>query len=81
MRSFIQYEVLKRAADSNRQFYNALMSKTKEQSITEQIQSINVWVLEEAGTPQFPISPRKYRNILLGIIVGLFGGVGMALLR
>lgn len=75
---FIQYEVLKRAVETNRQFYNALMTKTKEQSITEQIQSINVWVLEEAGMPQFPVSPRKYRNILLGIIVGLFGGVGMA---
>jgi capsular exopolysaccharide synthesis family protein len=75
---FIQYEVLKRAVETNRQFYNALVTKTKEQSITEQIQSINVWILEAAAVPDFPIKPRKYRNILLGIIVGLFGGVGMA---
>jgi succinoglycan biosynthesis transport protein ExoP len=75
---FIQYEVLKRAVDSNQQFYNALMTKTKEQSITEQIQSITIWILEEAAVPDYPIKPRKYRNILLGIIVGLFGGVGMA---
>jgi capsular exopolysaccharide synthesis family protein len=75
---FIQYEVLKRAVDTNQQFYNALITKTKEQSITEQIQSINVWILEEAEAPDFPVKPRKYRNILLGIIVGLFGGVGMA---
>lgn len=75
---FIQYEVLKRAVETNRQFYNALMTKTKEHTITEQIQSINVWILEEAQVPKSPIRPRKYRSILLGIIVGLFGGVGMA---
>jgi capsular exopolysaccharide synthesis family protein len=75
---FIQYEVLKRAADTNRQFYNALMTKTKEQSITEQIQTIDVWVLEKAEVPGAPVKPQKRRSIMMGLILGLLGGIGMA---
>ncbi|GBE02739.1 tyrosine-protein kinase etk [bacterium BMS3Abin08] len=76
---FIQYGVLKREADTNRQLYDALIKKIKEQSITEQIKTVNVWVIEKAETPDVPVRPRKMLNILLGLIVGVFGGVGLAL--
>jgi len=75
---FIQYEVLKREVDSNKQLYDALVRKIKEASVTEQIKAVNVWIVEKAETPKAPFKPRKMLNILLGIIVGLFGGVGLA---
>ena len=75
----VQYNLLKREADTNRQLYDALVTKLKEQGISEQVQSIKVWVVEEAITPETPSKPRKKRNILLGIILGLFGGIGVAL--
>ncbi len=75
---FIQYEVLKREVDSNKQLYDALVRKIKEASVTEQIKAVNVWIVEKARTPRAPFKPRKTLNILLGIIVGLFGGVGLA---
>ncbi|RMG04571.1 MAG: hypothetical protein D6726_03100, partial [Nitrospirae bacterium] len=75
---FIQYEVLKREADSNKQLYDALIKKIKEASLTEHIKSVNVWIVEKAEKPEFPFRPRKMLNILLGVIVGLFGGVGLA---
>ena len=75
----VQYNLLKREADTNRQLYDALVTKLKEQGISEQVQSIKVWVVEEAITPETPSKPRKKRNILLGIILGLFGGIGFAL--
>jgi len=34
-------------------------------------------VVEKAKTPMFPSSPNKKRNILLGIMVALFGGIGL----
>lgn len=75
---FVQYNLLKREVDTNRQLYDALVSKLKEQGVSEQAQSVKVWVVEEAKTPENPSTPRKKRNILLGLILGLFGGIGIA---
>jgi len=75
---FIQYGIMKREADTNRHLYNALITKIKEQRITEKIQAINVWVIDVAETPEFPAKPRKKLNIMLGLILGLFGGIGLS---
>jgi capsular exopolysaccharide synthesis family protein len=75
---FIQYGILKREIETNQSLYDSLIQSIKEQSVTEQVQNINVWVVEKAQTPRFPSKPNKKRNILLGIIMGLFGGVGLA---
>ena len=74
---FIQYGVLLREVETNRQLYDALIKRIKEQSVTEEIQTVNVWVVEKAQIPKNPVRPKKSLNILLGIIVGLFGGVGL----
>jgi polysaccharide biosynthesis transport protein len=76
---FVQYEILKREIESHQNIFNALVSRTSEQSVTEKAQNINVWVVEKAQVPLFPSKPNRRRNILLGIIMGLFGGVGLAL--
>jgi len=76
---FIQYNILKREVDTNRQLYDALVTKLKEQGVSEQVQAVKVWVVENAQTPKTPSKPRKKRNIMLGIILGLFGGIGIAL--
>jgi succinoglycan biosynthesis transport protein ExoP len=75
---FIQYGVLTREVETNKQLYDALIKNIKEQSVTEEIRNVNVWVVEKAERPQSPVKPKKSLNILLGIIVGLFGGVGLA---
>ena len=75
---FVQYGALSREVETNRQLYDALIKKMKEQSVTEQVQTVNVWVVEKAAKESAPIKPRKGLNILLGIIVGLFGGIGLA---
>ncbi len=74
----IQLKILKRKVETNRFLYDALVKTMKERGITEQNQSVNVWVIEKAKIPEYPASPRKKRNILLGIILGLFGGIGVA---
>jgi capsular exopolysaccharide synthesis family protein len=76
---FIQYGILKREIENHQNLYNALISRTNEQSVTEQAQDINVWIVEKAQLPQLPSKPNKKRNILLGLIMALFGGVGLAL--
>jgi len=77
--NFIQYQALNRELETNRQLYDALLVKIKEQSIAEDNQPmVNFWIVEEARTPISPAEPRKVINALLGLVVGLFGGVGLA---
>lgn len=75
---FIQYGILKRDVDTNKVLYEALLKKAKEQSVTEQTNSVNVWIVAEAKTPPKPAKPKKLLNILLGIVLGAFGGIGLA---
>ncbi|MEN8210677.1 MAG: polysaccharide biosynthesis tyrosine autokinase [Thermodesulfobacteriota bacterium] len=74
----IQLGILQRKVETNRYLYDALVKKMKERGITEKSQAVNVWIIEQASFPERPSSPRKKRNILLGIILGLFGGIGLA---
>jgi len=75
---FIQYNILKREVETNRSLYEALITKLKEQGIIGEVQTINIWVLEEAKTPEFPYKPKKILNLLLGLILGIGGGIGFA---
>lgn len=75
---YIQYDVLKREVETNRSLYNALISKVKEQGATEQTLSVNIWVVKKATTPSSPAKPNPARNFVLAVVLGVFGGIGMA---
>ena len=75
---FIQFGALRREVETNQQLYDSLMIKIKEQSLTQETQPVNLWVVEDATTPRSPISPRKARNLMLGIVLGLMLGIGLA---
>ena len=75
---FIQYGALKREVETNRQVFDIIIKKLKEQGVTQDVQTVDVWVVEKAEVPKHPAKPRKALNILLGLIIGLFGGVGLA---
>jgi capsular exopolysaccharide synthesis family protein len=74
----IRYGMLERDVETNRALYQALFTQIKEKQVTEQTSNINIWIIEPAKTPLAPASPRKKRNLLLGMILGLFGGIGLA---
>ena len=74
----IQYGMLKREVEANQVLYDSLIKRIKEKGVTEQVQTIDVSVLDGAKEPAFPSKPNKKRNIMLGIILGLFGGIGLA---
>jgi len=75
---FTQYTIMKRDVDMNRVLYDALTSSIKKASVTEQSQEIKIWVVKKAEFPSSPSKPQKKRNLLLGLILGLFGGIGLA---
>jgi capsular exopolysaccharide synthesis family protein len=77
----VQYHILQHDAESNKQLYDGLLQKLKEAGITAGLRSSNIRVVDPALTPTTPARPQKARNILLSFLVGLVGGVGLALFR
>jgi len=75
---FMQYQIMKREVDSNRVMYETLQAGIKKEGVTEQSQSVNIWVMKKAELPEFPSKPDTQRNLLFGMILGLFGGAGLA---
>jgi len=77
----VQYHILEHDAESNKQLYDSLQQKLKEAGITAGLRSSNIRIVDPALVPTHPARPQKSRNILLAVLVGLVGGVGLALLR
>ncbi len=77
---FMQYSIMKRDVDSNRVVYDALTASIKKEGVTEQAQSINIWVIKDAQLPGAPSKPNKKRNLIVGLVLGLLGGIGCAFL-
>ena len=77
----VQYQILQHDAESNKQLYDGLLQKLKEAGITAGLRSSNIRVVDPALAPASPSRPQKARNILLAVLVGLVGGVGLALFR
>lgn len=77
----VQYNILKRDAEANKELYDGLLQKLKEAGLNAGLRSSNIRVVDPAMIPTGPSAPQKSRNISLAILVGLVGGVGLALLR
>src|SRR5271156_5369203 len=77
----VEYNILKREAEASKTLYDGLMTKLKEVSISSALQSSNIRVVDPAMIPAYPSRPAKARNIALAFLVGLVGGIGLALMR
>src|SRR5208283_5603039 len=77
----VQYHILQHDADSNKQLYDGLLQKLKEAGITAGLRSSNIRVVDPALAPTTPSRPQKSRNIFLGFLLGIVGGIGLAIFR
>ena len=76
--SAIEYSLLKRDVDSNRQLYEGLLQKLKEAGVMTGLRSSNVRIVDPASAPTAPSTPNIPRNLLMSLLVGLAGGVSLA---
>ena len=74
----IQYNILKREADTNRELYKDLLQRMKQAGVSAGITASNIKVIDPAEVPGGPYKPNVQMNLLLAMVVGLFLGVGLA---
>ena len=77
-RMAIEYNVLKRDTETNREMYEALLKRMKETDISGGLQASNIRVIDKAEVPKGPIKPRKSTNIIMAIFIGILSGAAAA---
>lgn len=76
----IQYQVLARETDTSRQLYEGLLQRYKEIGVAGGVGLNNISVVDPVKIPLEPHKPSLKLNALLSMILGLFGGIGLAFL-
>lgn len=77
----VQYNILKREVDTNRQLYESLLQRFKEVSAEAGITNNNISIVDRAEVPRRPISPRPLIYLALAIVAGTVMALGYAFLR
>jgi succinoglycan biosynthesis transport protein ExoP len=78
--SAIEYNLLKRDAETYRALYEGILEKLKEAGVSAGLKSNNFRIVDSARPPTYPIEPNIPRNLGFALILGLASGVGLAFL-
>jgi capsular exopolysaccharide synthesis family protein len=74
----VQYNILKREVDTNRQLYEGLLGRLKEAGVSAGLKASNIRIVDAAVEPRKPARPRVLFNLTLGLFAGLALGIGIA---
>jgi len=74
----IDYNKLKRDADSLQKQYNLILNRSKESGMVGRLRLSNIKVLDYARTPKVPVSPRVRVVLALSVVLALLLGVLLA---
>ena len=77
----VQYNILKREVDTNKQLYEGLLQRLKEAGVSAGMNASNIRVVDAAVPPTRPVRPRPVLNLGLALLLGLGCGIGMAFLQ
>jgi polysaccharide biosynthesis transport protein len=77
----IQYNLLKKDVEANRQLYQTALQRGKEASIDSALRSSNLRVVDPAKPSLFPYKPNVLVNLIVGLLGGCFAGIGLILAR
>ena len=77
----IQYNILKRESDTNRQLYEGLLQRVKEASVSAGMRASNIRVVDKGEMPTAPASPRPLVNLGVSLLIGLALGIGIAFVQ
>lgn len=74
----IDYNILKREADTNRQLYDTLLQRYKEVGVAGDVRANNISIIDRADDG-WRVKPSVSRNLALGLLAGLLLGILAAL--
>jgi polysaccharide biosynthesis transport protein len=74
----IQYNILKRQVETDKQLYDGLLQRMKEAEISAGLKSSNIHIVDEAESPEQAYKPRKLFNMVIALVSGLILGIGLA---
>jgi capsular exopolysaccharide synthesis family protein len=77
-RKGIEYGVLMREVESNKQIYESLMQRTKETGISSELKTTNVRVVDPAEVPRSPYAPDVRRGLMVSFGGSLLFALGLA---
>lgn len=76
----VDYAVLDREVNTNRQLYDSVLQRMKEVAIAAELRASNISIIDQAERPTIPSGPQRTRSLLINAMMGLLGGVGLAFL-
>ena len=76
----INYNILKREADTNRQLYDSLLQRYKEVGVAGDVRANNISIIDRAEVPGGRFKPNLVLNLAIGLLLGGMLGVLAALL-
>jgi capsular exopolysaccharide synthesis family protein len=77
----IQYKILKREADSNRQLYDSMLQELKESTIASAMRASNARIVDPARVPNRPYKPDPLQSAGLGLLIGIALGAACIIMR
>src|SRR5215469_12114898 len=77
----VQYNILKREVDTNKQLYEGLLQRLKEASVSASLKASNIRIVDVAEPPTKPIGPKIPLNLSVAAILGLGLGVCIAFIQ
>ena len=76
-RKGIDYGVLQRDAATNRQIFDSLLQRAKETSVSSELKTSNIRIVDAAEIPRTAASPNILINMLIGVLGGAMFAVGL----
>ncbi|GAB1384026.1 MAG TPA: polysaccharide biosynthesis tyrosine autokinase [Ottowia sp.] len=71
----VNYNLLKREVDTNRELYDGLLQQVKEVGVAGGVETNNIQVVDKADAPLFPYKPNISLNAAIGLLAGLTLGL------
>jgi capsular exopolysaccharide synthesis family protein len=73
-----RYDVAKTDAATTKQMYDVIAKTLNEVNVSSQLVANNISLLDRAIPPLYPVAPKKRLNVVLGALVGMLLGIGVA---
>ena len=76
----VQYAILNREVDTNRQLYDSVVKRAKETEVEADVKASNIYVIDTPEVPNHASHPQKAEDLIIAAFLGLLLGVALAFL-